>query len=47
MYGGVTEHHRNQIEGKFPNITVKVYEDNENILSFDITTNKNKSLFKN
>ncbi|HHJ6172319.1 TPA: enterotoxin type C3 EntC3, partial [Streptococcus pyogenes] len=40
MYGGVTEHHRNQIEGKFPNITVKVYEDNENILSFDITTNK-------
>ncbi|PZO96497.1 MAG: exotoxin [Streptococcus pyogenes] len=40
MYGGVTEHLGNQMEGKLSNIIVKVYEDNKNTLSFNITTNK-------
>ncbi|PPJ76007.1 exotoxin, partial [Staphylococcus aureus] len=45
MYGGVTEHDGNQIDknnlsDNSHNILIKVYENERNTLSFDISTNK-------
>lgn len=41
MYGGVTEHNGNQLD-KYRSITVRVFEDGKNLLSFDVQTNKKK-----
>lgn len=41
MYGGVTEHNGNHLD-KYRSITVRVFEDGKNLLSFDVQTNKKK-----
>ncbi len=35
MYGGVTEHNGNHLD-KYRSITVRVFEDGKNLLSFDV-----------